>query len=217
MRPNRRDAAPTTFAMRVAISSRTPRRWPLLVLAGIAWLAVAFNWYDSRFNIPPLETPVPEDGARLVVVSIRPVLDDANESLQLNYFIANKGRMIALGKRQQGLVVSASGLLSENDLGPLFTLLRAQLKVSSGFKSTSEIEPGRDNIFFTIPPIQDRNNDAYRSFKDGTGLVYGMTVMIYSDRNTPYGKKQYTESCVYFFKEAQHFCESGHNRTFIAD
>jgi hypothetical protein len=183
-------------------------------LAAICCVAVAFNWYDQRLSSPNSARPLSPDDARLDIVSIQPVLDDNIKSLLLNYRYANNGKIAAIGELHQGAVIASQQPLYEELIDGMVTILRAQLFANKG-EPTSEIQPGQSDRFFTIPPVNSQNLENYNSYKDGNRFVYGIVLIRYRDREVGRQEHLYTESCVYFIEHVEHYCESGHNQTYI--
>jgi len=184
-------------------------------LALVAWAAVAFNWYILRAGRQEPTIPISSDDARLDITKIEPVVDDEVKAVLVNYVLSNNGRASAIGMRHQGVVGTATVVMSPSDIDAFFVTLKAQL-IADKTESTVEIQPGQTGVWFTIPPVRTQNLDNYTSYKEGRGFLYAAAVLRYRDRIIGEGRHIYTESCVYLVNKIQHFCE-GHNQTYIAE
>jgi hypothetical protein len=73
---------------------RASRKWPILILALIAWGAVAYNWYIINYtgNLE-MSLPLSGDNARLDVTKTVPVVDENGKGLYVDYFYSNGERL----------------------------------------------------------------------------------------------------------------------------
>jgi hypothetical protein len=110
---------------------------------------------------------------------------------------------------------SSPPTMPPEDVDRIFTLIKSQLFADKKVVS-SEIQVGQHNVFITVPTVRAQNIDSYDSYKEnGNRSIYAMMVMRYRDDISGSGKYIYTESCIYIIKMVQHFCEGGHNQSYI--
>ena len=199
---------------RKAAPVKAPRKWPVLVLATIAWAAVAFDYYDRHtLEQPPSERPLAANDARLDLTRWAPDSGPPSRGVHVNGYVTNKGAEAATGFIHLGSAATGSHLAPE-DIDGFFAMLHAQMLTTKG--TQSEIQPGTD-IFFTIPPIAQGiaiSPDTEKAIEDGTQALYVMGLLRYRDSHIADGEFIYTESCAYFMMGAAHVCEN-HNRSYI--
>ncbi len=191
--------------------------WPI-ALAVIAWSAAAFDYADRHWfsTLPPSEISLGPDNADLSVrLWQKGPTNENNHNYFANIYLINRGKASATRFTHAGFV-AVGPLIQNNLLDSFFVTLRNQVKLVPSPAASNEIPSGADDTWFSIfgPPISDNLS---KGLDDGTNNLFVFNVMRYRDKTLDNGKSIYTESCVYFKKETVHFCEGGHNRSYISD
>jgi hypothetical protein len=133
----------------------------------------------------------------------------------MNIFVTNAGKSSAFQFRHQGAaMVAVPGQMQEFLLEATFYALRRQIE-SAGPAPKQDVAVGQSDLWFTVPgPAIDEALKA--SLDNGSQVIYVLNLMQYKD-NLISGKRNiYTESCGYLIKGVIHFCESGHNTSYIS-
>lgn len=216
-----KEAKPVARGSRTTAAPSPPKRWPVLVLALAAWLAVGVDYVDRHFwaTDPDAALPISSDNARLDIGKLDPILKRGSpNSWFLNIYIVNHGKSAAISMQHLGSIATSPGMLGSPDVDAMFAMLQAQLRAAP-IIGNSEIEPGDDRAWFTVPPVLPGitfDDAGLQAVSDGKQLIYLFNVMRYRDNSLAPGKFIYTETCAYFAGPTLHNCEAGHNRSYIA-
>jgi len=182
----------------------------------IALCAVGFGYYDRHYvlqNAQNIPQPIPADASRLEISRLSPGFQDSH--LFINAYLVNNGKNAVIGMAHWGLIVSATSVLAEPDIASLFLLIRYQASVAPA-PSGLEIQPGSNQIWFTIPVVKEAATVTQEEWNSGRE-IYLMNIMKYKDSQTPNGYHIYNETCQYYVSGIAHLCESGHNRIYMLE
>lgn len=179
-----------------------------------AWSAVVFNYYDRHFTSTITEFPISKGNARLEIKQWLLVPTEDKKQFFTNVYYGNKGEKPALSESHQFMVVTTIGLLPEKVIDAMFFGLRAQIGLNQEIH-TSEIQPGEEDHFYSIPSAENVAGVLFNSWNAGQN-IYIFNIIRYRDSTLDVGQYIYTESCVYYYRAVLHYCETGHNRIYIA-
>jgi hypothetical protein len=136
--------------------------------------------------------------------------------LAANVYTVNRGKATALKMIHNGSILvpsAATPQAPEDVIVAIFVALRVQLSMSGPTDLTMYPD---QSMFFTI---SDQQVDDGTSGLINNGSIHPYTIVLvrYTDETVPHGKYIYTEGCVYTLINVVHFCETGHNKTYMAD
>jgi hypothetical protein len=190
----------------------------LTAIVLLAWAVTLFNFIERRWFTPglPVEYAVTGDNA---ILDVQREQEGTNPEVQkyfVNMQIVNSGKATALGMQHLGVVAYADGTVDPFTIGSQFDSLKTQFKFIPFAAAAAEIRPGANNIWFTVfgPPVKD---EITKNLDAGKAFLYVFNIMRYRDDKIGSNQFIYSEHCTYFVKQVTHFCESGHNRTYISD
>ncbi len=205
---NRAQSAPPAIRPKVAIP---------IIAALIAWAAVASNFvYLTWFSAAAagIEIPLGEDNARIDIRSWQKKMPaDQFRVYAANGFTINRGKLTAVGLQHLG-IVAIGGSIDNALIDAMFASYRAQLRAIPRIESL-EIRPGQDDVWFTVfGPVE--SNGTTKAINAG-GNFFVFNLLRYSDKLLSSKEYIYTETCIYFSGEVEHFCEAGHNKSYISN
>jgi hypothetical protein len=199
------------------------RVWPYVVaMIVVAIVAVppgliAYKvWFGpSQFNTTGgAQMPLSADNARLQIYKWEAPKPEGGKQYTVNAHVKNDGRAVAIGFLHTESMSISSGLVPENTLVGIFAMLRATIALSP--PSDQEISPGQDNVWYTNFG-QEIDDKTAQALLGGSAVVYSLMLLKYRDGTTPPNKSIYTETCIYFLQGITHYCETGHNKAYVAD
>lgn len=189
----------------------------LAITVLLAWAVTLFNFANREWLsvLPPPETPLGTNNARIDVKRWLPILNEKKQFI-MNAYLANDGKAIAEHWAFQGLALT--GALNDKDMvDAFFIMLRTKLKETKA--NEEEMQIGQDNQFISvpnIPPFVQWDDSSIQSYKSGNLPVFIFLVLQYTDNTIKLGKHIYGEKCIYIVQDVIHSCLV-HNRNFIAD
>jgi hypothetical protein len=186
----------------------------IVALGGLLFIGWLNFWREPQDAGSHLSLSV--ENARLDVWKIERSFNDHNQ-VYVNLSIANNGKIAASDFRHLGIVPIGNGeSIPEAALASIFLMLHGQLAVPNPAKSANEIYPGQNTFWYTELSLP-LDAQTFQDVKNGQQIPYVMALLKYRDASLPPDKYVYTEVCVYFVKEVAHYCEGGHNSSYVAN
>jgi hypothetical protein len=192
----------------------------IALISGMIWSVVVITYYVAiRGTTPaftaagPLSAP-PAGSSRMETWSKWELSVTPDKRLAMNVYVTNKGKAAASKFKHHGYMIVPSTGSPEHLLDGFFAMLHNELVISGG-GTDAEYYP-EQNLWFTIfgPEADDKTMEA---INNGSSHPYILNLMSYSDNTIPNDKFIYTETCIYLVQNVVHYCESGHNKTYMAD
>lgn len=200
------------------VEQRRPQTAIPIVAALIAWAAVAAIFIHEKWFSPEassLETDLSPENARIDARSWQKVMPtDIVHQYGVNVYLTNGGKSTALGIAHLG-TIAIGGPVNNTLIDALFLGYKAQLRLIPRSVG-NEIRPRQEDVWFTVGTIPE-DPEHTKALNDGSNALYVFNLMRYHDNIIADDKYIYTENCQYYIKEILHYCEAGHNRSYIAN
>lgn len=212
--PNRRGADPVPQPINTKRS--------VAIIAGLvilSWLAAIADFADRHWisGLELSEAPLGPQNARIDLQPV-PVWKTEEKRFFMNFRQINNGKTNALDTTHVGGSAIAPGPMDKDLIDAFFIVLRTKLRNVPVIHN--EYVVGQSNSFFTIPDnpsgLQFDDNGMAAAQK-GALPIFIFAVLKYRDDLIPKEKSIYTEKCVYLLASVVHFCETGHNQSYIAN
>lgn len=139
-----------------------------------------------------------------------------DKHLATDVFLINRGSTETLKFANQGSILlpsPATPTPPDEVIVRIFAILRARLQ--SAALPDLTVYPSQQFWHTVVGQVVDDKTIGLT--KAGTLPVYTLDLMKYTDRTVPAGKFIYTETCVYALGRAVHFCDTGHNKTYMSN
>jgi hypothetical protein len=187
----------------------------------LIWTAIGLSWADRHYWGPDRKkehAALSAENARLDAISWTPGLrmgaPAEDHHIYINVGITNNGRSAARGMAHSGNAIVSTVPIPEKKLRVFFIFEKQEIEEGSSNESF-EIQPGNNQAWFTIPNAIGASIVTLEDL-DSDKLVYVTNMMRYRDTLVSGERYIYTESCIYFKQHVMHYCEAGHNGSYIA-
>jgi hypothetical protein len=189
------------------------------VVAGalmLTWVFFGYTiWKDNNGNpVVAAQLPLPNGSSRLDVTPIGQTPPENNKQYFLNLKVTNNGKEMASKWRHAGTLALSWRPISDPIIVGLFAGLKTQIGLMP--PSDFDIHSEQSDVWFSVsgPVLDDKLFDG---INNGTEMIYTINIMRYTDKTAPTGKWIYTETCLYLLSGVSHYCESGHNKSYVSD
>jgi hypothetical protein len=193
--------------------------WPIVLLIA-AWGATAFGYADRRWlsNDIITDSPITPNNARMDITKLDASFPSPN-ALWFNIHFINNGAATALHMANIGHSTVTTTLIDPDIIDGEFFIMKKKLDRVKNVDTTNEVvSHGTIMTSFPQPFGVVLNDEQVTLVRSGKLLVYLFGMVRYNDNNLPNGKHIYAEICIYSLGlDAIHYCESGHNRSYISD
>jgi hypothetical protein len=157
------------------------------------------------------------DNQKLVEISAWVLGSTTEQRLGTDVFVINRGSAATLKFANQGLILLpsvATPTPPDEVIVKLFEVLRA--KLLNAVIPDLAIYPNQKDMFHTVvgQVVDDKTIDL---IKKGRPPVYTLDLLKYTDDTVPAGKFIYTETCIYAIGSVVHYCDTGHNKTYMSN